>query len=122
MLNVKLFNHFSQDYTSQIKAVDIVKYKIKESWQINKNGEVMDKTITSIAPIVYHKDFGGNIIGERELLWVDFKELKPILKSYYLLLDRYKRERVISYLEFFNQREFYGSVIKEAEFQIKATN
>ena len=98
---------------------NIIKFKIKESWEINKNGEVMNKVITSIAPIVYQIDEEGNIYGERELFWIDFKELKPILKSYYLLLGRYKRERVISYLQFFNQREFYGSVSKEDKFQIK---
>jgi hypothetical protein len=98
---------------------DIESYMLREKWILNINGEVVDKEILAIAPIVNNKDSYGNVVGEKELFWVDFKVLIEKIKPYYILLDRYKQERVISYFDFFNDREFYSEIIEEKIVQVK---
>ncbi len=99
---------------------NIIRYRLRERWLINNKGEVLDKIPESIAPLVNQIDFNtGEIIGQKELFWVDFDELKPLLAGYFVLLDRYRTERVISYADYFEGREYYASVEKTEEVQIK---
>lgn len=90
---------------------DIIAYKIKEKWILDKNGDVRDKKISAIAPIIKMYDSNGNDIGERELFWIDYGALEELLKPYYIKLDRYKKDQIISLYDFFDKREFYASKI-----------
>ncbi|PZE18058.1 hypothetical protein DNU06_05425 [Putridiphycobacter roseus] len=101
---------------------DIIKYKIREIWTYDKNGKVVDKKMEAIAPVIGNKDQNGNIMGERILFWIDFKELSPHLTTSFILINRYKKEKIISLLEFFQQREFYASLLEDKKALLKATN
>ena len=90
---------------------DIIGYKIKEKWFLDKNGNVRHKKISAIAPMIMMKDWNGNDIGERELFWIDYGALEELLKPYYIKLDRYKKDQIISLYDFFDKREFYASKI-----------
>lgn len=94
---------------------DIVSYRIKEKWILDENGNVLDKKIKAIAPTIIQKDNSGNALGKRELFWIDYKQLAPILAPYFVKLDRYKKDRIISLYEFFNSREFYASEVATEE-------
>jgi len=107
-------------YFAWYRDKDILRYRLREKWIINSNGEVQDKIIEAIAPVVNRLDYvTGEIIGQKELFWIDFSELKPFLDGYYVLLDRYRTERVISYGDYFEGREYYASVEKSEEVPIK---
>ena len=90
---------------------DIIGYKIKEKWFLDRNGNVRNKKISAIAPMIMMKDGFGNDIGERELFWIDYGALEELLKPYYIKLDRYKKDQIISLYDFFDKREFYASKI-----------
>lgn len=94
---------------------DIIGYQIKEKWTYNKKGLVTDKKITAIAPIALIVDFNGNEKSEILLFWLDYKELKPILKNYKLLIKFKKRDALISLYKFINNRMFYADIIKKEE-------
>lgn len=98
---------------------DIVAYNIKEKWILDENGKVLDKIITAIAPIIIQKDNNGNDVGERELFWLEYTALVELLTPYYIQLNRYKREEIITLGEFFDRREFFASEISRDSIQVK---
>ncbi|MFK8046654.1 MAG: hypothetical protein AB8B72_14240 [Crocinitomicaceae bacterium] len=91
------------------KDSDVIKYKLKETWVMGKNGKVKNKIIDAIAPVIYRKDSNGKILGERTLFWVNFSELLKKLTIHHIALNRYKKEEIISLADFFNRREFYAA-------------
>tara|TARA_B110000285_G_scaffold124274_1_gene140258 strand:+ start:196 stop:1062 length:867 start_codon:yes stop_codon:yes gene_type:complete len=97
------------------KDRDIVKYKLRVSILFNKNGIEKKRVIKSIAPVVYeieeNADGSTSITGTRELLWLDFKELKPILKKAYYFDEDMKS---VSYLNYFQQKA-YNAALKANE-------
>jgi hypothetical protein len=103
-----------------VEDSDILAYKIKEKWILDENGNVLDKMITSIAPIVMEKDDNGNEMGKKELFWIDFNELTEMLEPYFIKLDRYKKDQIISLHDFFDTREFYASEIANDSIWVKA--
>ncbi len=98
---------------------DIIAYNIKEKWVLDENGKVLDKIITAIAPIIIHRDNNGNVIGERELFWLEYTALVELLTPYYIQLNRYKKEEIITLSDFFDRREFYASEVSRDSIQVK---
>ncbi len=92
---------------------DVMGYKINETWIVNKKGEVLDKRIKSIAPEIIQVDGYSGEEFVKTPFWIDYKELSPLLKSYYLLLNRYRTDRILSFYEFFEKREFFAEIEKE---------
>ncbi|MGV6861440.1 MAG: hypothetical protein ACWA41_06695 [Putridiphycobacter sp.] len=92
---------------------DVMGYKINETWIVNKKGEVLDKRIKSIAPEIIQVDGYTGEEFVKTPFWIDYKELSPLLKSYYLLLNRYRTDRILSFYEFFEKREFFAEIEKE---------
>lgn len=77
---------------------DLIKYKIRVRVELKKNGEEKKRIIEAIAPMTFVID-RGEIIGERELLWLDYTELKPILKQGYFLDKNGKPVTYLKYIE-----------------------
>ncbi len=76
---------------------DIIKYKLRVSLLINKNGDIKKRVIKSICPVVnQHSDEG--VVGEIELLWLNFEELEPYLKKAFYFDKDWKPK---SYLDYF---------------------
>ncbi len=81
---------------------DITRYYLREAVLLKKNGEVKKRIIESIAPVkdMSRRDKNPDY---KELFWLDFDELKPILDTtYYLDHDG----NVESYLDYFEKRKF----------------
>lgn len=63
---------------------DIIKYKLRVSISYNSKGIEKKRTIKAIAPVVNEIDeMTGEIMGERELFWLNYDELTPTLKEAY---------------------------------------
>lgn len=80
---------------------DIVKYKLRVSVLLKKNGKEKKRVIKSIAPIINRLSETGEIEGEQPVVWLDFEELEPILKKAYYFDEDLKSE---SYLNYFLQK------------------
>lgn len=88
------------------KDKDIVKYKVRVNILVDKNGVEKKRVIESIAPMVAIYD-EGELIGERELFWLNYNQLKPLLKKgYYFRGDgkpvtflKHIEDKVVSYFE-----------------------
>lgn len=77
------------------KDSDITKYKLRVKVIVNKKGKEKKRIIKSIAPMTNEID-NGQIVGERELFWLDFNELTPYLEEGYFFNENGKP---ITYLE-----------------------
>lgn len=82
------------------RDTDIIKYKLRVRVLLNKKGEEKKRIIQSIAPITYYID-EGQIAGERILFWLDYQQLKPILKTGYFFNANGKP---VSYLNYLTER------------------
>lgn len=80
---------------------DIVKYKLRVSVLLNKNGKEKKRVIQSIAPIINRLSETGEVEGEQPLVWLDFEELEPVLKKAYYFDEDLKS---VSYLNYFLQK------------------
>jgi len=81
-------------YTDQ----DIIKYKARVRIDVKKNGKEKSRTIEAIAPIVNEMD-QGEIVGERELIWIDYAEAEPFLKEGYFFNEKGKPVVYTKYLK-----------------------
>ena len=82
------------------KDKNITKYKLRISVLLNKKGKEKKRVIKSICPIVEQMSETGKT-HTRELIWLDFEELKPFLKSAYYVDSDWKPQ---SYLNYFLQK------------------
>jgi len=96
---------------------NIIAYNIKEKWVLYENGKVLDKIITVIAPIIIHRDNNGNVMGERELFWLDYTALVELLTPYYIQLNRYKKEKIIDLVIFLIGVNFTQVKFREIQFK-----
>jgi len=87
---------------------DIVKYKLRVNVFYDKNGIEKKRIIKSIAPVVNQIDgMTGEKTGEKELFWLDFEELNPILKKAYYFDETGKP---VSYLKHIEQKVLNSTI------------
>jgi hypothetical protein len=99
------FKYDSPDFI-WYKDKDIIKYKLRVSILFNKNGKEKKRIIKSICPVVNRMaDIG--IVGEKELVWLDFDELEPYLKKAYYFDENWKPE---FYLNYFLQKIKFADI------------
>lgn len=72
------------------KDTEIVKYRLRVSVLLNKNGKEKKRVIQSISPLINLISESGDIYGEQELIWLNFEELQPFLKKAYYFDDNLK--------------------------------
>jgi gliding motility associated protien GldN len=100
-------------YTSK----DIIQYRIKEDWFIDKERSKIDVRITAIAPVVldYEMDANGNktIIGTKELFWLYFPHCRYIFNNY-LLYNEQNDSQMMSFDDLFHKRRFSSTIYKES--------
>lgn len=79
---------------------EIKKYRVRVNIMVNKNGEEKKRVIKAIAPVTFEIE-EGQIKGERELFWLDYNEIKPILKEGYFF-D--KQGKPVTYLKYIDEK------------------
>ncbi|MBD3635954.1 MAG: hypothetical protein HUJ25_01320 [Crocinitomicaceae bacterium] len=98
---------------------DIIAYKIKESWLLDKKTKVKSKKIDAIAPVVNQRNSYHEIVGQKELFWVNFSSLNEKLKEYFIISEKENDKNIISYSEYFEQRKFVATRYAEDSIQVK---
>ncbi len=77
---------------------EIVKYKVRIRVIVNEQGKETKRTIQSIAPVVAEQE-NGEINNGRELFWLDYNEVKPLLKTGYFFDKQGKPVTYLKYIE-----------------------
>lgn len=80
---------------------DIVKYRLRVRVLLSKSGAIKKRIIQSIAPIVNQFNDTGEVSEELEIIWLNFQELKPLLKKAYYFDSDWKP---VTYWDFFSQK------------------
>ncbi|MFT4602241.1 MAG: hypothetical protein ACI857_002427, partial [Arenicella sp.] len=101
---------------------DILKYKIREEWKMNEAGEIISKKTKAICPMAnryasYKKEFV-----QKETYWIDLGAIKDILSTYYIQLPNSNskgKQKIYSLEEYFDQRLFKSTIIKEEANHVK---
>ena len=99
--------------TSWFLSEDIIQYRLKEDWFMDKERGVMDVRIIAIAPVIYDKDDSGQIIGTRELFWLYFPHCRFVLNNYYAFNSK-NDAQWMSFDDLFWKRKFSSSIYKES--------
>jgi len=86
----------------------IVKYKLRIRIEVNKKGKEKKRVIEAFCPVVNRLNEMGEVVGENDVLWFDFAELKPTLKASYFLNSEWKP---ISYQEYILEK------VRQADFR-----
>lgn len=94
------FKYADPDYI-WYKDEDIVKYKLRVRIEVNKKGKEKKRVIEAFCPMVNQTNEVGEVVGERDLMWFEVKELKPTLKEAYYLDKNWKP---VSYWDYFQQK------------------
>lgn len=80
------------------KDSDIIKFKLRVTVLLNNKGKEKGRIINSICPVVNRLDpYTGEVLGEKELCWLNFEDIKKTLKKHYFF-D--KGLKPISYLDY----------------------
>jgi len=77
---------------------DIVKYKLRVSILLNKKGIEKKRVIKSICPVVNQISETGEVIDEKEIIWLNFEEIEPILKEAYYFDEDWKPVSYLNYI------------------------
>lgn len=99
--------------TTWLTSKDIIQYRMKEDWFIDKERSTMDVRIIAIAPVVYSKDTDGQITGTKELFWLYFPHCRFVLNNYYVYNES-NDSQWMSFDDLFWKRRFTSVVYKES--------
>lgn len=113
----------SQEYkypprdTVWYNSADIVQYRMKEDWFLDKERSVLDVRIIAIAPVIYkvEEDVNGNksISGTRELFWLYFPHCRFVFNNYFVYNTK-NDSRWMSFDDLFWKRRFNAVAYKES--------
>jgi len=96
-------------YTSE----DIIQYRLKEDWFIDKERSVLDVRILGIAPVIYDKDEFGNVSDSKELFWLYFPTDCRYVFNNYFVYNEQNGSRWMSFDDYFWKRRFTSFIHKE---------
>lgn len=77
---------------------DIIKYKFRIRLTVDKNGKEKKREIEAFAPVVFEIE-EAQIVGERELFWVDYNQAKTTLTQGYFFDSNRKPVTYLKYIE-----------------------
>lgn len=96
----------------EFKPRTIIRYKIMEDWVFDKQRSTFYPRIIAIAPM-YVKTIQGQVIGEEELFWAKWEDIKKVLVNQEIF-NRHNDASRFTYLDWFELRMFTSYVSKEA--------
>jgi len=103
--------------TIWFNSADIVQYRLKEDWFIDKQRSVLDQRIIAMAPVIYKKeeDALGNssISGTTELFWLYFPHCRFVFNNYFVYNDK-NDSQWMSFDDVFWKRRFNSQIYKES--------
>lgn len=103
--------------TLWFSSKDIVQYRLKEDWFLDKERSVLDVRIIALAPVVYktEEDANGNtsISGMRELFWLYFPHCRFVFNNYFVYNDK-NDAQWMSFDDLFWKRRFNAVIYKES--------
>mgnify|MGYP000200119643 FL=1 len=96
---------------------DIVQYRLKEDWFLDKERSVLDVRIIAIAPVIYNteKDPNGRIqiTGFENLFWLYFPHCRFVFNNYFVYNDK-NDAQWMSFDDLFWKRRFNAVAYKES--------
>ena len=96
-----------------IYSEHVVKYEIVEDWYIdNKTGKQQVK-IAGISPIIEEKDESGEFKGYKNLFWINFQELLPLLLKQQIQTNDPNTTETLA--DIFQKQKFSSVIIKHSE-------
>ena len=100
-----------KDVTAEVNLDSFYKFRIKEEVIFDKESSRLFWRILGIAPVVNVITSAGVNIGESELFWVYYPDMRPIFAKYEVYNGKNFGARM-SWEELFESRMFYGRIIK----------
>jgi len=103
--------------TTWYLSENIVQYRLKEDWFLDKERSILEVRIIAIAPVVYgtEKDPNGKIqiTGFEELMWLYFPHCRFVLNNYFVY-NEHNDAQWMSYDDLFWKRRFNAVVYKQS--------
>ncbi|MDX1445868.1 gliding motility protein GldN [Lishizhenia sp.] len=99
--------------TNYYMSKDIVQYRLKEDWFLDKERSIMDVRIIGIAPVIFEKDNNGFITGKKELFWLYFPECRYVFNNYFVY-NEHNDARWMSFDDLFWKRRFSSTIDKRS--------
>lgn len=103
--------------TTWFVSEDIVQYRIKEDWFLDKERSILDKRIIAICPVRYRKDKDPNgrvqIQGLEEMFWLYFPHCRFVFNNYFVYNDK-NDAQWMSFDDLFWKRRFNAVAYKES--------
>lgn len=103
--------------TTWFQSDDIVQYRIKEDWFLDKQRSVLDQRIIAMAPVRYKvsEDANGNktIGGLQEMFWLYFPHCRFVFNNYFVY-NEHNDAQWMSFDDLFWKRRFSSVIYKES--------
>ena len=103
--------------TTWYQSDDIVQYRMKEDWFLDKQRSVLDVRIIAIAPVRYDMDEDANgnktIGGLQEMFWLYFPHCRFVFNNYFVY-NEHNDAQWMSYDDLFWKRRFNAVIYKES--------
>lgn len=90
---------------------NIVQYRLKEVWFLDKQRSVMDVRILGICAVTTKLSEQGDVVGVKNLFWVYFPELRTVLANTEVFNRQNDTER-LTYDDLFWKRQFNSVIYK----------
>ncbi len=101
----------TKDVTAEVNLDSFYKFRIKEEVIFDKQSSKLFWRILGIAPVKNVVTSSGVNLGETELFWVYYPDLRPIFAKYEVYNGKNMGARM-TWEELFESRFFYGRIIK----------
>lgn len=96
---------------NEITSYNVIQYKLKEVWFLDKQRSVMDVRILGLCAVKTKLSEQGDVIGVSNLFWVYFPELRTILANTEVFNRQNDTER-LTYDDLFWKRQFNSVIYK----------
>lgn len=99
------------------QSKDIVQYRLKEDWFLDKQRSVLDVRIIAMAPVRYKMDVDANgnktIAGLQEMFWLYFPHCRFVFNNYFVYNEK-NDAQWMSFDDLFWKRKFNAVIYKES--------
>lgn len=109
---------------SDIPSADVKAYYIKESTYFDQNTASFHSRVTAICPVLKIGEddiFGGEAV-PHPMFWLKYEDIAPYLAKLELMASNYNNAATISADDYFNTKQYEGTIYKTNNLQGRVIN
>lgn len=96
-----------------VPSNEVLSYYVKERWEFDQKRSRFVPRILAICPVLHRSGEGGDGKAKYPVFWVNFEDLRPLLRNHLIVSPGMNHAARYSMEEFFTLYQYEGTIYKE---------